>query len=118
MIACTSPAFTMSERPVRIGFPPISAWRLSIVSIVIFPGPRIVLVRVGFLVGPRGLLLVGHAQPHSGCDPGEHRVHVFENVGGLGPHPANADRVTALVGPSWQRVGRASLLDDNRPSPR
>src|SRR5689334_384711 len=33
MIACTSPAFTASESPLRIGVPPTVAWRLVICSI-------------------------------------------------------------------------------------
>src|SRR5205809_99783 len=38
MIACTSPAFTVRLRPLRIALPSISAWRLSIFS-MLFLGP-------------------------------------------------------------------------------
>src|SRR5690554_2107093 len=32
MMACTSPGFTCSERPLRMSRPPMAAWRLSILS--------------------------------------------------------------------------------------
>src|SRR5688500_11102664 len=36
MIACTSPGFTSSDRPLRISRPATRAWRLSIFSISFF----------------------------------------------------------------------------------
>src|SRR5690606_6532689 len=35
MMACTSPGFTSSERPLRISRPLMDAWRLSIFSIFV-----------------------------------------------------------------------------------
>src|SRR5690606_3558125 len=32
MLACTSPGFTCSDRPLRMSRPPMEAWRLSILS--------------------------------------------------------------------------------------
>src|SRR5690606_19982095 len=34
MMACTSPGFTCSDRPLRMSRPPMEAWRLSILSMV------------------------------------------------------------------------------------
>src|SRR5690606_23277288 len=99
MIACTSPAFTVSDRPLWIGVPPEAlatvAWRLSILSMGLpvrrAVGPRIVLVRVGLAVGAGSLLLVGDALAHAGGDAREDLVDVLEDVGRLDPHHAHAD---------------------------
>src|SRR5688572_22884770 len=37
MIACTSPAFASSERPLRMSLPATRTWRLSILSISVLP---------------------------------------------------------------------------------
>src|SRR5690606_41029037 len=96
MIACTSPAFTASESPLRIGVPPTVAWRLSILSMGLpvrrAVGPRIVLVGVGLAVRARGFLLVGDAHPHAGGDARENVVDVVEDVGRLDPHHPHPDR--------------------------
>src|SRR5690606_10097368 len=118
MIACTSPAFTVSESPLRIGVPPMVAWRLSIMSMGLpvrrAVRPRIVLVGVGFAMRARGFLLVGDAHPHAGGDPREDVVDVLEDVGRLDPHHPHADRLEALVAAAGDRLGLVAFVDVDR----
>src|SRR5690606_6267697 len=53
MIACTSPAFTSSERPLRISLPATRTWRFSIRSMSrILAAPTIELFDIGHVLGP------------------------------------------------------------------
>src|SRR5690349_7014735 len=60
MIACTSPAFASSERPLRMSLPATRTWRFSIFSMFLsfLPLPALELVDVGqVLRSPAGSLV-------------------------------------------------------------
>src|SRR5690349_13973557 len=99
MIACTSPAFTASESPLRIGVPPTVAWRLVISSMLLGT-----LVTIGIehglfagdlprptlgIGGPLGAAVEGLLQ--LGEDRRDHRLGVAEHLLLGEPQHADAD---------------------------
>src|SRR4051812_29915084 len=102
MIACTSPAFTASERPFRIGLPATVAWRLSMWSMSL----------VRYAWRGRGLGEASYRR-QGGFDErvplcrAARRLLPKQAIGLLGGAVADPRAVASLADPGGRRNGRS-----------